>query len=328
MLDQADGVVDQRARIDPLRRRGVAAREPEQTADHLVDPAGLREDRLRARREALVVRHLRQELLGARRDHAERRGDLVRDTHRQRAHDRGPGGALQALVVAVLRLCDREAALEHQLLPLHPQGDAAEREHEAGGREDAQDQTAPRPQLAIALALRGGDRQDVPGAAASGVDARQAGERGPRREPKRGRLLARNADDRLTLPEGVVEAGRRDLATVGGAQLGRARRAHEDRQRFRALDRAELAQQVAGAEGGVLERADVKARPQRGRERRLLLGEVLQRGGRLALGVPVRQPRDQYDGHDHRGRDRRAAAHRARHVELELPGAEGGMFNA
>ena len=328
VLDQADGIVDQGVRIDPLRGRRVAARQPEQPADDLVDAIRLRENRPGARGDALAIRRLGQQLLGPRRDHAERRRDLVRDPHRQRADDRGAGGALQPLVAAVPRLGDGEPSLEGQLLSLNAQGDATKCQHEPGRREDAQDQAAARPQLAIAFALRGRQREDVPRLAAARVHVREAGERRPRREPERGRLFTRDVDHRLAVAEGLHEARRRDFAPVGRTQRRRSRRTNEDRKRLGSFDRSDLGEHGLRTGGALADRPDAKAGAESRRQRGLLLREIVERRRGLPLRIPVCERGDQHDGGDHGRRQRRSASHRACHVEVELPVEEGRIFQA
>src|SRR5450432_1017276 len=275
VVDEVDGVLNEHSRIDPLGGRGLSPRESQEPPDDLVDALRLREDRLDAGRETFIGRHLGHHLFCPRGDHAQRCRDLVSDAHGERSHDGGLVGSFQTFIAALLNACDRELALEHQLLALGPHREAAEGQDKSGRREDAQNQAAPRPELPVPVTLGAGNGDDVPCAAGAAIDGREPGERGARREAKRSRLLAGNANDRLARSEGFDQPARRKLPSVRCPKCGLTRTVQEDREAPRMLDGPHFGQNCAlidWAPGGGV---DSKRGAQGRRESALLLREVL-----------------------------------------------------
>jgi hypothetical protein len=278
--------------------------EAEQTADHLLDPIRLRGDRRHRGGQLVVACDLRLQLLGPRRDHAQRRRDLVGDADRQRAEGGGLVRAIQPLVAAALQIGDRQRALQQQLLPLHAQRDAAEQQHQSGGRRHAEQQPPPRPGHAIAQVLGAADRHDVGGARVGGVG--DAGDGRAGRQAERRRFLARDPDRPLAAPDRFDDARRGDLGAGRRAQRRVARPMHEQARRARPLgafeDRAQLGV-VAAAVGAKRVQRDAE----RPRDRCLPVRQLAKRGLRFAHGVPVGEAGHHQHSQAHRASDQQRA---------------------
>ncbi len=140
-----------------------------------MDAVDLLENDPCAARRPFIPRQLRGELFGSAGDDPERRGDLVRNPHRQGSHGRRPSRALQAFVALTADIGELEAMAQQKLFALIAHGQATEAEHEPARGGDAQDQTPARPTFAVAFALGAGDGDDPPSTRGACIHTGHAG---------------------------------------------------------------------------------------------------------------------------------------------------------
>ncbi|MGD0524243.1 MAG: hypothetical protein ABSE49_03815 [Polyangiaceae bacterium] len=138
MLDRIERSPDDARRFHALEGGWSTPSHVQEPPDDVLDAIRLRQDRLRSASCTLVVADLGEELLGAPDDDPERCGHLVSDPHGESAHGGHALGLEQLLVPRVLRLGDRELALQLELLALPSKRHAAEDEHQARCHEYAE----------------------------------------------------------------------------------------------------------------------------------------------------------------------------------------------
>jgi outer membrane protein TolC len=192
-----------------------------------------------------IPRPRRRDLIDPRRDHPERRRQLVRDPQRQRGQRRHPIGARELLVALALEPLVRHRRREAQLARVLLERD--ERESGRDGAHEAEaDDGAPAlvPDVVALAPDRGHHRQAHRPARPASLDGGDARDGRPARQPEVRRLVACEHHRAPPRRHRAVDGGGGEDAPVGGAVPGLAREAEQHEQLALALESARVLEEL------------------------------------------------------------------------------------
>ncbi|HEX7498874.1 MAG TPA: hypothetical protein VF524_01070 [Polyangia bacterium] len=184
MFDEHHRPRDKSRGLNRFGSRPIASGQSQQSANDSVNAVNLFKNDPNSTRRPLVTRKFGGKLLCPASDNPEGCRNLVRNAYRERAHDRCPSGAFQALVTPPTYVGDFQPVSQKKLLALVAQRQPSEAEHESARGRHTQDQAPARPALTIALAFGTGDRRNSPPSRGSSIHLSQTRKGRTDRKPK------------------------------------------------------------------------------------------------------------------------------------------------